>query len=119
MRKSVHEVVGNYINKSMSYGQFYEEAAILFMDINPKEFNPLVVEKPSRHNNIKDEMQEFICLEDMREFVVRLKKDDPDNTHLLRARRKNFIELLNDCNKVKIWGDELIALVIKARSHFE
>jgi hypothetical protein len=121
LRPSIHTAVKNYCGRDMSIGQFYEEAAILFMDVNPSDRTVLVVERPERprQNNIKDEMKSFVCLDSMRDFVEKIEEDDTDNLRLLKIRREKFIELLNDCDKIKTWGDELNELIVKARSHFD
>jgi len=120
MRRSVHKVVGNYIKKTMSYGQFYEEAAILFMDINPKEFSPLVVEKLERprQNGVQGRMQELVCVDEFTEFVELLGRDNPDNQRLRSIRRGQFIELLKKCEKIKTWGDQLVALIEEVETYF-
>ena len=122
LRRSIHRAVKQYcVSEHINIGQLYEEAVILFMDLNPIDFNPINITKQERvtKSSIQSEMQEFVCLDDMREFVERLGRDDKTNNNLYKIRRIKFIELLKECNKVKIWGDELSALVMQARNHFE
>lgn len=122
MRPSHYKAISNYARLSdTTIGDVIVNACFLLIDIEPIEGNVFIVEKPERNNqnNIQSEMQEFICLDDMREFVERLERDDPNNIQLLKIRRKKLIKLIKECNKVKIWGDELSALVMKARNHFE
>jgi len=120
MRKSVHGVVGTYLEKTMTYGQFYEEAAILFMDLNPKDFSPLVVEQLARprQNGVQDRMQELVCIDEAMELVELLISDNPENQRKRHSRRKQFIELLKNCNKIKTWGDTLISLIEEAETYF-
>jgi len=122
MRPSHYKAISNYARLSdVTVGDVVVNACFLLMDVEPVEGSVFIVERPPRNNNknIQSEIQEFICVDEMREFVIRLDKDDPDNQQLLKIRRQSFVKLLKDCNKVKIWGDELSALVMQARSHFE
>lgn len=90
------------------------------MDINPKEFSPLVVEKLERprQNGVQGRMQELVCVDEFTEFVELLGRDNPDNQRLRSIRRGQFIELLKKCEKIKTWGDQLVALIEEVETYF-
>ena len=122
IKPSQYKAISRYARLSEStIGDVVVNACYLLMEIEPVNGNVFIVEKPHRniHKNIQSDMQEFICIDDMQDFIEKLEKDDTNNQRLMKIRRKAFIELLKDCNKVKIWGEELSDLVIKARSYFE
>ena len=109
MKPTIHKVVGRYCGKDISLGQFYEEAAILFMELNPKDGVYLNVEKPERNNkNMDDRIQEMICVSDLSEFLQGKRKP------LHKKIQRRILGLLKECRKVNNRGEELTALMMEA-----
>lgn len=71
LRKSIHSNVMTYCALArMTAGQFYEEAAILFMDLNPVEGAVLIVEKPNKEDpSLKDRMLELMLIPELERWI--------------------------------------------------
>lgn len=114
MRRSIHNVVAKYCGKDMTFGQFYEEAAILFMDWNQKEYTPLLVSKTERVvDDLDEQIQEIICIDDLETFFKPLKP----GMRLHVNKKKKLFKLLKECKKVNNRGDRLEELMKEALSY--
>jgi len=114
LRRSIHEAVAKYCGlERIMIGQFYEEAAIMFMDLNPPKAAPpiMVVQRGERGQSLDEELQEIICVDELRDFLegVRQLKN---SLHV--TRKKEGITILKNCNKVNNRGEELEALMREA-----
>ena len=117
MRQSVHDAVGRYCGKEMTYGQFYEEAAILFMDLNPVNGALLIVEKPKQHDpSFEDSLQEMIIIDEIEELLDNLRRI---NGKIHYKRKKDFLGIVKQYQKIKVPSDRLQRLVREAKSYFE
>jgi len=117
MRKSIHDAVGRYIRNSMTHGQFYEEAAILFMDINPPlNSAPItVIRLENKDQSLDDALQEMIVLDVLTVFLERLRQIK-GVIHV--SNKKNFRGIIKEYQKVKSPSDNLIKLMKEAKSYF-
>lgn len=116
MRKSIHDAVGNYCGKTMTYGQFYEEAAILFMDINPKDGMLLVVEKPNKEDSsLKDKMLELILIPELERWVESTRdfsgKIHPNKLKTLYKIIEKSTKIYNKSEKMQSLLEEAVNLV--------
>ena len=106
----------------MTAGQLYEEAVILFMDLNPVIGSPLVIEKPegrARNNDFEARMSELICIDEMEDFVERVDGIKRSGVEIHRSNIKKLLKILKECNKIKNRSQRLEALMDKAMSYFE
>ena len=110
MRKSIHGVVRRYCgNSDMSFGEFYERAAIMFMDVNPVEFFGANVIMPEIcQQNIDDQLREIICVDELQDFLSKAKLVK-GTLHV--SKKKTAIGILKECSKINKRSDELEALM--------
>ena len=120
LRRSIHSAVMTYCGNEVTAGQFYEEAAILFMDLNPKQEAFVVIERPHKNGvSLKDRMLDMICVGELSEIIPRLKfaKEKGYNIHknVLESMRKIF----DKCYRVSEPSVELSRLIEEALSYIE
>lgn len=107
----------------LNIGEFYERAALLFMDLNPVNWVVLNVEMPQtreRESSLDDRVQELICIERVDKFVKNLKQlrsKGVERFHI--TKKEEFLKILKECRKVKNRSDELDELIQEAVSFFE
>lgn len=119
MRRSIHDTVGEYCGKDMTYGQFYEEAAILFMDINPKSGMSLNVINPQMdENTIEDRMDELICIGNLEDFIRDVKRCiSAGGNGLHHSKIKKLRKIINECKKINNRGEKLNKLINEALNY--
>ena len=118
MRRSIHDAVMRYCgSERITAGQFYEEAAVLLMGIEPiNGVNIIAVKPPERERNLDDELQEIICIEKLEKFI----EEVADFKHRLHVNRKDeLLKLLKECRKVKKRSPELDALMDEVMTYFK
>ncbi len=119
IRKSMHSTFMEYCGRDMTAGQFYEEAGILFMDLNPKNGSLLMVSKPiTKQNGLKDRVQEIICIGELQEFIDDVDARISDNP-LHHNWVKRLGKILKRCDSIKHHSDKLEALMLQAVSLVE
>lgn len=118
MRQSVHDSVGRYCGKEMTYGQFYEEAAMLFMDVNPKPLpHNITLVRLERHDQgFEDSLQEMIVVDELEELLGKLRLV---NGKIHRTRKKDFLGIVKEYKKVKTPSENLQTLMREAKSYFD
>ena len=123
LRRSLHDVFMKYcVGSDMTAGQFYEEAAILFIDLNPVIGSVFVFEKPerqTRNNGFEDRMGELICIDELEDFVERVDKIKNSGVEIHRSNVKTLLKILKECNKIKTRSEHLETLMSAAMSYFE
>ena len=123
LRRSLHDVFMKYCaGADMTAGQFYEEAAILFIDLNPVIGSIFVFEKPerqTRNNDFEERMGELICIDELEDFVERVDKIKNSGVEIHRSNVKTLLNILKECNKIKTRSERLETLMSKAMSYFE
>jgi len=124
LRPSIHKAVKGYCGiAQLNIGEFYERAALLFMDLNPVNWVVLNVEMPQtreRESSLDDRVQELICIERVDKFVKNLKQlrsKGVERFHI--TKKEEFLKILKECRKVKNRSDELDELIQEAVSFFE
>jgi len=119
MRKSLHKAFMKYCAiTDMAAGQFYEQAGILFMDLNPPpEPNLLVVSKSKQHDQgFEDSLQEMIVVDELEELLGKLRLV---NGKIHRTRKKDFLGIVKEYKKVKTPSDNLQTLMREVKSYFD
>lgn len=123
MKKSIHGVVSRYCGfAEMNVGQFYEEAAILFMDLNPVNGSLLVVNSPEKRmkeNNFEGRMLELVCIDELEDFIERVDKIKRGGVEIHRSNIKTLLKILKACNKISQRSQHLETLMSTAMSYFE
>ena len=99
----------------MTGGQFYEEAGIMFMDINPPpmaKMHKIIV--PERNGyDLDEQIQEIICIDDLETFFKPL----TTGMKLHVNKKKKLFKLLKECKKVNNRGDRLEELMKEALTY--
>jgi len=123
MRGAIHKTVGRYCGfAEITIGQFYEEAAILFMDLNPVNGSLFVVEKPEKRvndNGFEERMGELICIDELEDFIERVDKIKNSGVEIHRSNVKTLLKILKNCNKISQRSQHLETLMSAAMSYFE
>ena len=114
MRKSIHETASRYCAFArMNIGQFYEEAVILFMDLNPMDGTLLIVERNERESCLDDQIEEVILID---EFEDAMRVLSPERK-LHINKKKRLAKLLRRCQKLNQRGERLEELMKTAVSY--
>jgi len=111
IRPSVHRAVKNYCHDArMNLGEFYEIAAMFYVDVNPPpNGSPVVFNKLERkQQNIDDQLREIICVDELQEFLSKAKLVK-GTLHV--SKKKTAIGILKECSKINKRSDELEALM--------
>ena len=123
LRRSLHDVFMKYCaGEDMTAGQFYEEAAILFIDLNPVIGSVFVFEKPerqTRNNGFEERMGELICIDELEDFVERIDKIKKSGVEIHRSNVKTLLKILKECNKISQRSQHLETLMNTAMNYFE
>jgi len=117
MRNSVHEAVSRYCGNDLTLGEFYEKAAILYMQVNPKEYvylSPLYLD--TRDKSMDNRVQDMICVDKFEKFVEKLKQL---NGALRINHKEELLKLVKESQKVNFKSDRLTSLREEAMSYFE
>ena len=117
MRNSVHEAVSRYCGNDLTLGEFYEKAAILYMQVNPKEYvylSPLYLD--ARDKSMDNRVQDMICVDKFEKFVEKLKQL---NGALRINHKEELLKLVKESQKVNFKSDRLTSLREEAMSYFE
>lgn len=116
MRKSVHAVFMDYCHRvKITAGQFYEEAGILFIDINPPPMGTVfnIVTHENGEQNLDDQLEEIILIEELSSEMKHLHRGK--TIHV--TKKKRLVKLLKRCQKLDIRGDKLEALMKEAMKY--
>ena len=118
MRRSIHNAVMRYCgSERITAGQFYEEAAILLMGMEPiNGVHVITVRPPERERNLDEELQEIICIEKLENFIE-TKKPFKGKLHV--NSKDSLLKILRECRKVKNRSAELEALMTEAMAYFK
>ena len=120
MRRTRHERNMKYCALAeMDAGTFYEKASSLYIQINPVDGMVLVVEKPSDTHRIRgfdDELQEMIVRDDLDTLLSKLKQV---NGPLHISKKKQFLSVIKQYQKLNTPSDELRELMHEAKGYFE
>lgn len=93
----------------MTGGQFYEEAGILFMDINPPPMAKVhkIIIPDKGEVSLDDQIEEVILIDELQEVVKLL----PPEKKLHVLHKKKLAKLLKRCQKLNQRGDTLEELM--------
>ena len=100
----------DYCHKTkITGGQFYEEAGILFMDINPPPMGKLhkIINPERCEQNLDDQIEEIILIDELEDA---LKHVNPDR-ELHLVKKKMFAKFLKRCQKLNQRGERLEELM--------
>lgn len=113
LRRTIHEVVKRYCgNSGITLGDFYEGAAILFMDLNPVEFFGVNLITPERRQQaLDDQLREIVCIDELEGFIENV-KTLRNGLHV--SRKKEGIAILKNCEKINNRSERLEALIQEA-----
>jgi len=116
LKPSIHKAVKGYCGISrITIGEFYEKAAILYMDLNPVNWMILNVERPiERASSLDEELQEIICIEKLEKFIEEVA---PFKHRLHVNRKEEILKLLKESRKVNKRSPELEALISEVMSY--
>lgn len=115
MRKSVHKTVGGYIEKTMSYGVFYERAAILYMDVNPVDRTILVINGAESETTDLDQLMLIMeCTQELEEMLIRLKRMISQGVKFQKKTLADLRKVFAKCRKVKNKSDDMETMIREA-----
>ena len=109
-KPSTHRAVKEYCGTRITMGQFFEEAAVLFIQINPTDRVIVNLENPERRDvSVKDRMLTLICTQELEEHIFTLKSLNGAKVHkkFLGRISKTF----DKCYKISNPTDELSNLI--------
>ena len=120
LRRSIHNAVMTYCGNEVTAGQFYEEAAILFMDLNPKQEAFVVIERPYKNGvSLKDRMLDMICVGELTEIIPRLKHASEKGYNIHKNVLESMRKIFDKCYRVSEPSKELSSLIEEALSYIE
>jgi len=123
MRDAIHKTVGRYCDfAEITIGQFYEEAAILFMDLNPINGTLLVVEKLEKRvddNDLEARVSDLFYIVELEDFIERVDEIKRSGVNIHRSNIKKLLNILKDCKKINNRSERLDTLMNQALSYFE
>lgn len=122
LRKSIHKAVSEYCHDArMGIGQFYEEAAILFIDVNPPPMrNPVILEKLERRDNSpRDRMLSMICKKELEEIIPALKTLSDNHREIPKRLLEKLTKTFDKCYKITTPSEELNLLILEALEYVE
>lgn len=121
MRKSIHDAVGKYCAiENMTIGQFYEEAGILFMDINPPTNAKLIVNKVEvSQTDLKERVLQQICMNEAETLADNLRKISNQGNGIHPNKLQSIYKFFKEYTKLSNPPDELNALVEEILSYVE
>ena len=121
MRDSIHESVSRYCAfADITIGQFYEESAILFMDLNPVNGTVLNVEHPRKNGvSLKDRMLDMICVGELNDMIPSLRKTRERGYDIHKNLLEGMRKIFDKCYKINEPSDELSRLIEEALSYLE
>ena len=115
MRRSIHENVGRYCGKSLSFGDFYEQAAILFMEINPKYESPINVSRPLIYDNdLEQNLSEIIYIGDLEDWLDVVRPIVNQGITLHKSKIKTLRAIIKECKKLNTRSEKLNQLLQEA-----
>ena len=104
----------------MTAGQFYEEAGILFMDLNHKDRSIFIVEKPERNNlSVKGRMLTMICTQELEDIIPVLNRLRENDRKIHKSVLERLSKTFDKCYKINNPSPELNALIEEALRYVE
>lgn len=120
IRRSIHNIFMEYCGTDMTAGQFYEEAGILFMDLNPKDRSIFIVEKPQRNNlSVKGRMLTMICTQELEDVIPVLKRLTDNGRKIHKNLLERLSKTFDKCYKINTPNAELKVLIEEALKYVE
>jgi len=118
MRKSFHEAFMRYCNLTgMKAGRFYEQAGLLFMDINPIDGVMIVVENTengSVQTSIEDKMTEIIIIGELEEWLEIVRPLVNQGVELHKSKIKSLRQIVRETKNLNTRSDKLNQLLQEA-----
>ena len=120
--KTVHVEWGRFCktHPTMSKAELTEKALIYAMMTIPNKNVLIQIESSGKkQTDIQTQVQEMICIDDLRVFIDEIKDLDFSNVMILQFRRRELVDILKECKKVKEWSDQLSELIAEANDYFK
>ena len=119
--KSYHEKFMDYCRRAnMTAGNFYKNAGILYMQVNPIDGAIIVVEKSNNNRrSLKNRTANITCIYELNEVLPPLRKADKEGYDIHQKLLKRTIQALDKSDKIQNKSDELISLIEEALSYIE
>lgn len=118
IRPSIHKAVGSYCHDTrMNIGEFYEEAALTYFQINPppERGGEIIIVRDSGvvDKSVEDRMTELICIGELEAFLDGMRRSHRVNG-IHHSKIKKLKVILSECEKIPSRGDELNGLIKEA-----
>lgn len=117
IRRAIHDQFMKYCALTdMTAGQFYEQAGILFMDLNPPpEPNLLIISKPKQKNtSIRDKVKSSILVKKLKPIVAAFRNLKQRGVEPPIALIENLDVMFKKYDKISHPTDELNTLIEEA-----
>jgi len=121
LRRTIHDEFMRYCALShITAGQFYENAGIFYMDLNPiPEGTVLVVSKPEKRNNLKDRTMILRCIQDLQKLIESLERYTSQRLPIPTNLMEKLCQIFDKYDKINNPSDELNGLIEEALRYVE